>query len=89
MEDEKAVAELFGEMDVSEVEELLQKVMLYANLEGRAAEDLSLIHISKFGKSMETARDDVAALMSGSTAPGTEDKTAIMGKAQALSLIHI
>ena len=37
----------------------------------------------KFGKSMETARDDVAALMSGSTAPGTEDKTAIMGKAQA------
>lgn len=39
MEDEKAVAELFGEMDVSEAEELLQKVMLYANLEGRAAED--------------------------------------------------
>ena len=39
MEDEKAVAELFGEMDVSEVVELLQKVMLYANLEGRAAED--------------------------------------------------
>lgn len=39
MEDEKAVAELFGEMDVSEVEELFQKVMLYANLEGRAAED--------------------------------------------------
>lgn len=39
MEDEKAVAELFGEMDISEVEELLQKVMLYANLEGRAAED--------------------------------------------------
>ena len=39
MEDEKAVAELFGEMDVSEVEELLQKVMLYANLEGRAVED--------------------------------------------------
>lgn len=39
MEDEKAVTELFGEMDVSEVEELLQKVMLYANLEGRAAED--------------------------------------------------
>ena len=38
-ETEKAVAELFGEMDVSEVEELLQKVMLYANLEGRAAED--------------------------------------------------
>ena len=37
----------------------------------------------KFGKSMETARDDVAALMSGSTAPGTEGKTAIMGKAQA------
>ena len=39
MEDEKAVAELFGEMDVSEVEALRQKVMLYANLEGRAAED--------------------------------------------------
>ena len=39
MEDEKAVADLFGELDVSEVEELLQKVMLYANLEGRAVED--------------------------------------------------
>ena len=39
MEDEKAVAELFGEMDVSEVEELLQKVMLYADLEGRVLEN--------------------------------------------------
>jgi len=39
MEDNKAVAELYAAMDVSEVEELLQKVMLYANLEGRAAED--------------------------------------------------
>ena len=38
MEDDKAVASLYGEMDVSGVEELLQKVMLYANLEGRAVE---------------------------------------------------
>ena len=34
MEDNKAVAELYAAMDVSEVEELLQKVMLYADLEG-------------------------------------------------------
>ena len=39
MEDEKAVASLFGEMDISDVEELLQKVMLYADLEGRSLED--------------------------------------------------
>lgn len=38
MEDDKAVASVFGEMDVTDVEELLQKVMLYADLEGRAAE---------------------------------------------------
>lgn len=36
MEDDKAVAELYAAMDVSQVEELLQKVMLYADLEGRA-----------------------------------------------------
>lgn len=35
MEDDKAVAELYASMDVSEAEELLQKVMLYADLEGR------------------------------------------------------
>lgn len=35
MEDDKQVADLFDRMDVSQVEELLQKVMLYANLEGR------------------------------------------------------
>lgn len=35
MEDDKQVANLFDRMDVSQVEELLQKVMLYANLEGR------------------------------------------------------
>ena len=39
MEDDKAVAELYAAMDVSEVEELLQKVMLYADLEGRSLED--------------------------------------------------
>ena len=39
MEDEKAVASLFGEMDISDVEELLRKVMLYADLEGRSLED--------------------------------------------------
>lgn len=39
MEDEKAVAELFGEDGCLGGGELLQKVMLYANLEGRAAED--------------------------------------------------
>lgn len=35
MEDDAAVAELYAAMDVSDVEELLQKVMLYADLEGR------------------------------------------------------
>lgn len=39
MEDDKAVAELYAAMDVSEVEELLQKVMLYADLEGRVLEN--------------------------------------------------
>ena len=39
MEDDTAVAELYAAMDVSEVEELLQKVMLYADLEGRVVED--------------------------------------------------
>jgi phage gp29-like protein len=39
MEDEKAVAELYKAMDVTQAEELLQKVMVYANLEGRALED--------------------------------------------------
>ena len=39
MEDDKAVAELYATMDVSEVEELLQKVMLYADLEGRVLEN--------------------------------------------------
>lgn len=38
MEDDKAVAELYASMDVSDVEELLQKVMLYADLEGRVLE---------------------------------------------------
>ncbi|MGI6254236.1 MAG: DUF935 domain-containing protein [Acutalibacter sp.] len=38
MEDDKAVADLYAAMDVSQVEELLQKVMLYADLEGRAKE---------------------------------------------------
>lgn len=38
MEDDKAVAGLYGSMDVSQVEALLQKVMLYADLEGRALE---------------------------------------------------
>lgn len=32
-------AEQYAAMDVSEVEELLQKVMLYADLEGRVVED--------------------------------------------------
>ncbi len=36
---DKEVAQLFGEMDVSDVEELLQKVMIYANLEGRVKSD--------------------------------------------------
>lgn len=39
MEDDKAVAAIFGEMDVGDVEELLQKAMVYANLEGRAVEN--------------------------------------------------
>lgn len=39
MEDDKAVAELYAAMDVSEVEELLQKVMIYADLEGRVLEN--------------------------------------------------
>ena len=39
IEDDKAVAELYAAMDVSEVEELLQKVMLYADLEGRVLEN--------------------------------------------------
>ena len=39
MEDDAAVAEIFDEMDVTDVEELLQKVMIYANLEGRAVEN--------------------------------------------------
>jgi len=39
MEDDKTVAELYAAMDVSRVEELLQKVMLYADLEGRVADD--------------------------------------------------
>jgi len=38
MEDADTVAEVFEEMDVTDVEELLQKVMTYANLEGRAVE---------------------------------------------------
>ena len=46
MEDEKAVAELFGEMDVSEVEELLQKVMLYADLEEMCLRDSLSIVVS-------------------------------------------
>lgn len=39
MQDDAAVAELYAAMDVSDVEELLQKVMLYADLEGRAREN--------------------------------------------------
>ena len=39
MEDEKAVARLYQSMDVSQAEALLQKVMLYADLEGRLLED--------------------------------------------------
>lgn len=39
MEDDGAVAALYREMDVSDVEELLQTAMLYADLEGRSAED--------------------------------------------------
>lgn len=39
MEDDKKVAALFKAMDVSQAEELLQKVMLYADLEGRVTEN--------------------------------------------------
>lgn len=38
MDDPDAVAEVFKEMDVTDVEELLQKVMLYSDLEGRSLE---------------------------------------------------
>jgi len=38
MEDTDTVAAVFKEMDVTDVEELLQKVMIYADLEGRALE---------------------------------------------------
>ena len=38
LEDEEAVAELYASMDVSEVEDLLQKVMTLADLEGRSLE---------------------------------------------------
>ena len=38
MADDKAVADLYRAMDITQAEELLQKVMLYADLEGRAAE---------------------------------------------------
>ena len=39
MEDDATVAALYKEMDVSDVEQLLQKVMTYADLEGRALEN--------------------------------------------------
>jgi phage gp29-like protein len=39
MEDDKTVAKLYEEMDISQVEELLQKAMLYADLEGRVVND--------------------------------------------------
>ncbi len=39
MQDDAAVAELYAAMDVSDVEDLLQKVMTYADLEGRAREN--------------------------------------------------
>ena len=39
MEDDKSVAALYRDMDISEVEALLQKVMTYADLEGRVTED--------------------------------------------------
>lgn len=38
MGDEEAIAKVFGEMDVSDIEELLQKAMVYADLEGRMVE---------------------------------------------------
>ena len=39
MEDDKSVAALYRDMDISAVEALLQKVMTYADLEGRVTED--------------------------------------------------
>ena len=39
MQNDKTVAQLYASMDVSQVEELLQKVMLYADLEGRVKPD--------------------------------------------------
>ena len=38
LEDEQTVAGLYASMDVSEVEDLLQKVMILADLEGRSLE---------------------------------------------------
>lgn len=38
-ENEKLVEQLAGEMDISDIEELLQKAMLYADLEGRVIKD--------------------------------------------------
>ena len=38
MEDTDTVAAVFKEMDITDAEELLQKVMIYADLEGRAVE---------------------------------------------------
>ena len=38
MEDTDTVAEVFKAMDITDVEELLQRAMVYANLEGRALE---------------------------------------------------
>lgn len=39
MEDDKTVSALFSEMDISQVEELLQRVMMAADLEGRLVPD--------------------------------------------------
>lgn len=39
LEDNDAVSALFAEMDITEAEELLQKTMLYADLEGRAIQN--------------------------------------------------
>ena len=38
MEDADIVAAVFKQMDITDAEELLQKVMIYADLEGRAVE---------------------------------------------------
>ena len=38
MEDDKLVAQVFREMDVSSIEDLLQKAMVYADMEGRTVE---------------------------------------------------